>query len=301
MEVRKFSEDVFETVTSRIETLRQGGAVDLPKDYSAENALRGAWLILQETKNSSKVPVLDACTKESIANALLKMVILGLNPYKKQCNFIAYGKTLSCDTEYAGSIALAKRYGGLKSIKANAIFKDDEFEFEVDPSTGKKTIKKHKQKLESLGSKELRGAYAICTLEDGSIDTEIMSMPQIRQSWMQGQAKGNSHAHINFPDQMAIKTVINRACKLLIRSSDDAPLFDGDQIRDQAQETVDETIKANANKNTIKMDDDEPKQPEQISEKVEAKEIDLDNVEDVEYEEAAQVQPKQQQTAGPGF
>ena len=49
-------------------------------------------------------------------------------------------------------------------------------------------------------------------------------MQQIKDSWNQGAMKGNSPAHKLFPDQMAEKTVINRACKLIIRTSDDAIL-----------------------------------------------------------------------------
>jgi recombination protein RecT len=38
--------------------------------------------------------VLQACTRDSIANALLDMAVQGLNPAKKQGYFIAYGKQL---------------------------------------------------------------------------------------------------------------------------------------------------------------------------------------------------------------
>ncbi len=41
-------------------------------------------------------------------------------------------------------------------------------------------------------------------------------MDQIRKSWQQGAAKGNSGAHNNFTDQMCKKTVISRACKIAL-------------------------------------------------------------------------------------
>ena len=43
---------------------------------------------------------------------------------------------------------------------------------------------------------------------------------------MQGATKGGSPAHKNFGDEMAKKTVIGRACKILIGMSDDSALFD---------------------------------------------------------------------------
>src|SRR5690606_2745510 len=122
---------------------------------------------------------LEHCSRESIANALLKMVVWGLSPLKKQCSFIMYGKSLDCAIEYTGNIVLAKRYGNLKSIKANSMFEGDEFAFEV-LADGSKRIIQHVQTLDSIGSKVVKGAYAVFEMNDGRIDTEIMNMSQIR-------------------------------------------------------------------------------------------------------------------------
>ena len=61
--------------------------------------------------------------------------------------------------------------------------------------------------------------------EDGQNYIEIMNIGQIRKAWNQGAAKGASGAHINFTDEMAKKTVINRACKLFFNTSDDSDLL----------------------------------------------------------------------------
>lgn len=213
---------------ARITDLEQTGSLQIPKNYSAPNALRAAWLILQETKNIDKKPVLEVCSRESVANALLKMVVQGLNPVKRQCSFIAYGATLTCQREYQGSIAVAKRYG-LKSVIANAVFTGDEFAFEIDSETGRKKITKHISTFDSYGG-AVKGAYAIIEMEDGSRNVEVMTMGQIQMAWNQGATKGTSPAHKNFPDQMACKTVINRSVKMIINSSDDADLFEDDFI-----------------------------------------------------------------------
>lgn len=248
--------DISTTVLAKIDTFQKSGQLTLPKDYSAENALKSAYLILSETKNKEGKFALDHCSKESIANALLKMVVWGLSPLKKQCDFIMYGNTLDCTIEYTGNIVLAKRYGNLKSMKANTVFKGDEFAFEVDGTTGRKKITKHVQTLESVGSKEIKGAYAVYELNDGSVDTEIMNFEQIKAAWNQGAMNGNSPAHKNFPDQMANKTVINRACKLLIRSSDDSVLYDdsSERVIDVNAEDVDYEIETKANKETLDID-----------------------------------------------
>lgn len=226
--VAKQQQSIVDFTLNRIQELENTGSLQIPKDYSAPNALRAAWLLLQDTKDLNKQPVLNSCTRDSIANALLKMVVQGLNPIKRQCSFIAYGQTLTCQREYQGSIAIAKRYG-LKSIVANAVFSGDDFAFEVDIENGRKKITKHNSTFESFGG-AVKGAYSVIEMVDGTKNVEVMSMQQIQAAWNQGQSKGQSPAHKNFPDQMACKTVINRAVKTIINSSDDADLFDEDPI-----------------------------------------------------------------------
>jgi recombination protein RecT len=218
--------NVADAVLVKISHFQQAKDIRLPADYSPENALKSAWLILLETKNSNKEPVLEKCTKESIANSLLNMVLQGLNPVKKQCDFIAYGDRLVMQREYHGTVALAKRFGGVKKVAGNVIYEDDTFEYTLDSVSGFKKVIKHEQSFENIDLNKIRGAYATLTLDDGNCYVEIMNIDQIRQSWKQGATKGQSPAHMNFPDQMAIKTVIGRACKLFISTSDDEALFD---------------------------------------------------------------------------
>lgn len=256
-QVATVKKDITEQVLSKIDAFQNAGQLTLPKDYSAENALKSAYLVLSETKNSDGKFALEHCTKESIAEALLKMVVWGLSPLKKQCYFIMYGDRLECSKDYTGNIALAKRYGGLKDIKAHAIFKDDEFEFEIDTETGRKKVTKHKQTLESLSSNQIKGAYAVMEMNDGTFDTEIMSLSQIEAAWKQGAMNGNSPAHRKFPDRMGRKTVINRACDTLIRSSDDSVLYDDNEEqpkRDYVSDNADLEIKDGAHKSVLDID-----------------------------------------------
>lgn len=261
-EVAVREKNISDAVLSKINAFQQAGQIKLPSDYSPENALKAAYLILLETKNRDGAYALQHCSKESVANALLKMVVWGLSPLKKQCDFIMYGNTLDCTPEYTGNIVLAKRYGKLKDINAIAIFKDDVFAFEVDTKTGRKIVTKHEQTLASIGSKELLGAYAVFELNDGTINTEIMNISQIKDAWNQGSMKGNSPAHKNFPDQMACKTVINRACKLLIRASDDAVLYSSetDEKVDTKYEDAQYEVLDNANKTPIDIVEEKPKE-----------------------------------------
>lgn len=241
--------NITEDVLVRINQFQQLGELRIPKDYSPENALKSAYLILTDMVDSQKRPVLQSCTKESIANALLNMVVQGLSPMKKQGAFIAYDGKLSWQTEYHGNIALAKRYGGVKDVTANVIYEGDVFEYTIDPATGRKKIIRHDQKFENIDINKIKGAYATLILEDGSNFVEIMNIAQIRTAWNQGAAKGNSPAHRNFADEMAKKTVISRACKLFISTSDDSSI-----IPDDAEVTQDvqaEVVSSRANRQVI--------------------------------------------------
>ena len=57
----------------------------------------------------------------------------------------------------------------------------------------------------------------------------------------------------NFEDQMCLKTVISRACKIIINSSDDSVLFTSDEQDnvDLLSESVQDDIAENANTDDI--------------------------------------------------
>ncbi len=223
-ELKTVQEETTQRVLNRINAFKETGELKIPPNYSPENALKSAWLILLETKNRNKQPVLETCSKESIANCLLDMVIQGLSPAKKQCYFVAYGDKLTLMRSYMGTIAVAKRVSNAREVHGACVYEGDKFEFKID-TFGQKIITCHEQSLESLEGGKIRAAYAVVTTDEDDPFVEIMTMAQIKNAWGQGELKGGGPAHIKFPDQMAIKTVCNRACKLFINTSDDSDVL----------------------------------------------------------------------------
>ena len=219
---------VTDIVLKKVQTMMKVGDLKLPQDYSPENALKSAFLILSEAKDKNGVPVLQSCTRASVGNALLNMVVDGLNPLKKQCYFIPYGKSLNYQRSYMGNYALAKRVAGLKRVFAEVIYEGDEVVYTIDSVNGVKSVTSHKQDFKSIDNNKITGAYAVLFFDDDTSHTEIMTMTDIRTSWNQGQTKGQSPAHKGFPGEMAKRTVINRALKLWINSSTDANLYSQD-------------------------------------------------------------------------
>lgn len=222
--------DITVQVLDKINLFKNSGELTLPKDYSPENALKSAYLVLSEQKDKAGKSVLESCTKPSIANALFSMVTWGLSPMKSQVYFIPYGDKLQISKSYLGNIAIAKRTAGVKEVNAVLVYKNDLFNIGVNPKTGIFEVIEHSTSIENINDAEIIGGYAVVIFNDGSVKTEIMNIKQVETSWNQGYAKGGSPAHKNFRGEMVKKTIINRALKTVIGSSDDSALYDEQEI-----------------------------------------------------------------------
>ena len=233
-------EAVVGQVQTRIEELTQKNQLGIPDNYSVGNALQSAWLILQQTKDINNRPVLTTCTKDSIANALFDTVVQGLNPQKKQCYYIPYGDQLTCMRSYFGTMAVAQRLPGVYRIVAQVIYEGDTFEYQI--KDGRKEILEHKQSFANIDPQKIAGAYCTIFFSDGrEPETDIMTKAQIERSW----AKSKTHkVQQEFPEEMAKRTVINRACKYLVNASDDSSILmqsfadTGEQYMDAPEEPV---------------------------------------------------------------
>lgn len=218
-QLTKQEKNITDSVLSRIEECKGEGTISFSSNYNYANALKSAQLILAETVDRNKQPVLQSCSKVSICNALLDMTLQGLSPAKKQCYFVAFNGKLQLMKSYLGNIAATKRLKGVKDVFANVIYEGDNFEYKLNLETGLIEIVKHEQKFENIGKKIL-GAYAVVVRENAPNYVEVMNMEQIKNAWNMGSAKGKSGAHQNFGEEMAKKTVINRACKRFVNTSD---------------------------------------------------------------------------------
>lgn len=219
-ELQKKQKNISDSVLERVSAMEQAGQLVLPQGYHAGNAVRMAWLYLQEVKSKDYKPALEVCTNNSIANCLLEMIIKGLSVAKKQCYFIVAGNQLTFWEDYRGKLMRTKRDTDIADVHAQVVYEGDEFVYTID-ELGQYQLVSHKTKLENMDIAKITAAYAIVVRKDGSKYMELMSMAMIKKSWMQGAAKGNSGAHNNFTDQMCKKTVISRACKVALGSSED--------------------------------------------------------------------------------
>lgn len=237
--------------------------------------MKSAWLILQNTQDRNKRPALEVCTKDSIANALLDMVVQGLNPAKKQGYFIVYGSQLTFQRSYFGTMAVTKRVAKAKSIDAAVIYEGDTVDYEI--INGRIANLKHKQQFENIDKEKIIGAYATIVLPEGEVYIELMTIAEIRQAWSKAQfwskdqdKEKEGSTHDEFKQEMAKKTVINRACKKFLNSSDDESVMMKHINKEDEEIEVQQEIDENANGEVLDMDyeeiQDEQKQIEKQTE-----------------------------------
>ncbi|MDG0768223.1 recombinase RecT [Bacillus halotolerans] len=261
--------DITDDVNKSLTRLQDDGLV-LPSNYSSSNALKSAFFKLQEVRDKNGNRALEVCSRESIANSLLDMVVQGLSPAKTQCYFIVYGNQLQLNRSYFGTQAVLKRLTNVKDIWSNVIFDGDVFDYEI--VGGREKLLKHETKFQNRDN-DILGAYAVIkTIEDEEILT-VMTRKEIETSWTQAKTKSVQN---KFPQEMAKRTVINRAAKAFINTSDDSDLlvqainnsteneYDNERV-DVTPAEVQKQIEENANSEVIDIEpipDPQTEQPE---------------------------------------
>lgn len=223
--LKRMQEETTQQILDRVNGWQQTGELVLPQGYHVGNAIKMAWLYLQTVENMQNQKAIDVCTKDSICNALLQMVIHGEYP-QKHCYFIMYGNRLEWQERYLGKLMRAKRDTEIEKVNAQVIYEGDEFVYTIDED-GQKQLVKHIPQLANIDNTKILAAYAVVINKDGTRHIEVMTRAMIQNAWEQGAMKGKSGAHVKFTDQMCMKTVIQRACKIALDSTAD-PTTDSD-------------------------------------------------------------------------
>lgn len=268
MQTKQETSVVLRTLTekteSRVNELIKGGRLNLPKDYSVGNAMSSARLLLEQTKDKNGNPVLQSCSQASIANALLEMAILGLNPAKKQGYFIAYGTTLTWFTSVFGKVTALKRIDGIDTEPiATIIYENDKFELLIDED-GNEVVVNHLTTWANKASNKYLGAYATIKV-DGVRKSAVMTMDQIKEAWSKSISSKN---HEQFTTEFMKRTVINRLTKYILQTTSDKSVMVDTLIANEARhfdfdesaEVAQKEIATNANTGELigtPFDDDE--------------------------------------------
>ena len=246
-ELTLLQKDITDNIARKLDELKKDGGLAIPANYNPANALKSAFF---EMTNSASGNLLEKCSRESIANSLLNMAIQGLSPAKKQCYFVPYGQNLSMQRSYFGTQKVVKSLTNVEDIWATIIYED---EFEIEIEGGRERIAKHTTSFLNRDN-DIIGAYCIIKKSDGEEVLTVMTRKEIEASWSQSK---NKSVQNKFPQEMAKRTVINRAAKAFINTSDDSDAliqavndtteeeFENEQER--AVRDVTETVEREAN------------------------------------------------------
>lgn len=210
-------------VLDRVKQMQDTQDLSLPKNYNASNALNAAFLELQKVQDRNHRPALEVCSHDSIVKSLLDMTLQGLSPAKDQCYFIVYGNELQMQRSYFGTVAAVKRLDGVKKVRAEVVHQDDVFAIGANEDM-ELIVKQFIPKFENQ-DKPIIGAFAMIKTDEGT-DFTVMTKKEIDQSWAQTRQKNNK-VQQNFSQEMAKRTVLNRAAKMFINTSDDSDLLTG--------------------------------------------------------------------------
>lgn len=206
---------VTSSVATRIEAMKEEGLLIAP-NYSVSNALSSAYYAL---KNSSSGNLLQQCSQDSVYNSLLDMVTQGLSPAKNQCYFVPYGNIVKLKRSYFGTMKVVKQLPEVKDIYAEVIYKGDDFK--IKNENGRKVFVSHDTDWVNQDN-EIIGAYCIIEKADSEKILTVMTKKEIDKSWSKAKTKNVQN---DFPQEMAKRTVINRAAKQFFNTSDDNDLF----------------------------------------------------------------------------
>lgn len=264
-------------VAEKVQTMVENNQINIPENYSIVNAVQAAYFKLTEVDFKKKTSLIDSATRESVAFSLQDMAIQALSVAKNQGYFIVYGDKMQFIRSYHGTQAVIKRMQGVKDIWANVIWKGEEFEVAYN-ERGQLAFKSHQVNWKSAtGNKDdIEGAYCIIERDDGVQFLTVMTIAEIQTSWSQSSMAAVQN---KYPQEMAKRTVINRAAKAFINTSDDSDLFIGAVNRTTENEFENERreinpeyeIKQNANTESLDVKPDIIESPKGEKTKTETK------------------------------
>ena len=255
---------IADSILRSFSTLVTQDQLHFPSGYALGNQLKLMYLSLMQNS------VIGKATSQSIGEALSEATLQGLEVDKKQCYFIVYGDKLTMFRSYYGDVAVAKRTGLVKDIRARVIYQDEPYELETNED-GEVEVKNHKAILSAF-DKPIVGAYAWADLPNGKRLYTIMTWNEIQANWRKSKSSGGVHKE--FPQEMAKRTVIRRLVKMLFNT---APTLSNEAS----------TIVASYNRTT----DDEYDNQEQIKD-IKGGVANVIDLEEIEGNDAPEAKPK---------
>ena len=205
------SADRYRDICTTIENMDTRIVEALP-EFMRANSERFTRIALNALRN----PNLLACTQPSIIESLMQAAQLGL-----ECDgvlghgyLISYGDTCTFQLGYRGIIALLRRSGQIRRIRAICVYDGDEFGWTEGDAD---SITHRPSQLQDRHRKSISHVYAIAVLDSGDHEHICWSREQIddhKRQYSKGSNRSSSPWKTAWP-AMAQKTVLIQLAKLL--------------------------------------------------------------------------------------
>lgn len=147
---------------------------------------------------------------QSLQAAILNVAAIGisLNPATAHAYLVPRDGAICLDISFRGLVALACDAGAIKWAKTELVYENDKFAW-----AGPSTPPIHEADPFSDRG-ELKGGYCLAKMPDGDYMVEVMSAEEIHKIRDTSKAyQKKSGPWINYPDEMAKKTITKRASK----------------------------------------------------------------------------------------
>lgn len=179
-------------------------AAMLPPDVSPEKFRQVVMAAIRQR------PDLLRCTRQSLFNACLNAAQDGLLPDGREGAIVPRKGSAVWQPMVGGIYKRVKTSGSVASLSANVVYDGEEFAVLL----GDEDRIVHRRDMAKVAKGAEVAVYAIATLKDGTKEREVMSWQQV-EDVRKVSASPNSGPWVEWPDEMARKTVVRRLAKRL--------------------------------------------------------------------------------------
>lgn len=183
--------------------------------FDKERAKEFATRVALISRDNEKLRNAIVNNPDSFLSAYMASVSLNLMPNtpEQDAFIVPYGDYVQFQPGYFGLIKLARRSGEIKTINAELVFKDDEFDFAL----GTDRWIRHKPDLDAdrTNYANVTHAYATALLTNGEVVFEILTRKELDKVKASAKAKSTDAPWNTWPEAMAKKTALKRLTKVL--------------------------------------------------------------------------------------
>lgn len=204
----------------QLDSIHKAGELALPDTVPFKNFKNAAVVALTDN------PELLRCDRGSLFKSLRTLAAIGLVPDGREAAIVAYGGKAQALPMVWGLVKIARNSGKISTFWADVVYEGETLEVWVEDGERKwNHVKDDGTKIDAMSrGGEIRGAYAVAKLIDGTVEFQPMSKQEVekRRKVSASQRGANpTGVWLNWYDEQAKKTVIRNLAKRLPMSADD--------------------------------------------------------------------------------